>query len=152
MFMLPLAAFIITAPINTGTAVTVVYGTIAPLCSVEIALPSALVDLDVRGAQSVTAIVYHCNNLNGFRRQVTSLNEGALVRGGQRVTYSVSQNGESAIAIPPTILSSPFFTNVSSDAAITGTSGMLSVSVPNRPAQLLAGDYTDTITIEITPN
>lgn len=152
MLFLMLSAYIITAPVSSGTSVMIIYGTIAPLCAVEVALPSALVDLDARGTQPVTAIVYHCNNVNGFRRQVTSLNEGALVWGGQRVTYSVSQDGESAIAIPPTILSSPFFTNVSSDAAITGTSGMLSVSVPDRPAQLLAGDYTDTITIEITPN
>ena len=33
-----------------------------------------------------------------------------------------------------------------------GSSGMLRVEIPSVPTGLLAGDYTDTVTIEITPN
>ena len=152
LFILPLA--VAAAQIQTGaTATTVIYGVVAPVCTVEAPIPSAVVSLETSGAQSVTMVVYRCNGVNGFTRQVSSLNGGALVRGDQRIDYRITQDGEAAIAIPDSTLSAPIVSNVTgSGSVVAGASGMLKVIVPSLPARLLAGDYTDTITIEITPN
>lgn len=152
LFILPLA--VVAAQIQPGaSASTVIYGVMAPVCTVEAPTPSAIVSLETRGAQSITTVVYRCNGVNGFARQISSLNGGALVRGDQRIDYRIAQDGEAAIAIPDSTLSAPIVSNVAgSGSVVAGTSGMLSVTVPNLPERLLAGDYTDTITIEITPN
>ncbi|QNQ07726.1 hypothetical protein [Sphingomonas alpina] len=152
LFFLPMAA-IVTAQVQpSATATTVIYGVVAPVCTVEVASPSAIVSLDIRGAQSMTPVIYRCNDTNGFTRQVSSLNGGALVRGDQRIGYRLSQDGDVSIAIADTTLTAPLVSRISGSASVTGTSGMLSITIPVVPGRLVAGDYTDVITIEITPN
>ncbi|QNA82975.1 hypothetical protein G4G27_02305 [Sphingomonas sp. So64.6b] len=152
LFFLPIAA-VVAAQAQPGTAsTTVIYGVLAPVCTVEIATPAAVVSLDIRGAQSITPVTYHCNDVNGFTRQVSSQNGGALVRGTQRIGYRISQDGDAEIAIADASLAAPIVSTVGGSASVTGTSGMLSITVPVVPERLLAGDYTDVITIEITPN
>lgn len=135
-----------------NSANTIIYGTVVPVCTVETDTPLAIVQLGT-GAQDVSNITYTCNNLNGFTRRVSSENGGALVRGAQGVPYLLSQSGTTDLAFAPINLQ-----NLRSDEVATfpelaiGSSGVLRVEIPAIPPRLLAGEYVDTVTIEITPN
>jgi hypothetical protein len=133
--------------------VTHVSGVVASICTVETENPTAAVDIRAQAAQDVTDVVYTCNSPEGFTRRISSQNGGALVRGTQGVAYLISQTGGESLAFAPVSLSGPVVTEVAASAALTsGTSGMLRVSVPSIPSGLLAGEYVDTVTIEIVPN
>ncbi len=144
LFILPLA--VVAAQIQPGaTASTAIYGVMPPVCTVEAPTPSAIVSLATRGAQSITrgrstAVTASTDS----PAQISSLNGGALVRGDQRIDYRIAQDGETAIAVADSALSAPIISNITgSGSVVAGTSGMLTVTVPNLPERLLAGDYTD---------
>lgn len=132
---------------------TLIGSTIAPICTVETLSPAATVSLNTVAAQQITDVRYTCNGAGGFSRTISSENGGALRRGDQSISYLLSSGGNDAIAFAPVSLSSAYVTSVPSFLELmNGAMGMLSVAVPNRPAGLLAGNYTDTVTIEIIPN
>lgn len=132
---------------------TVIYAQVVPVCTVEAEQADALIDLTTRSDQVVGGITYTCNALGGFTRRVTSLNGGALRRGGQGIDYFLSQSGDGELAIPRTRLTSPLLGEVHAFPALTaGAGGLLSVQIPSVAPDLLAGEYRDTVTIEITPN
>jgi hypothetical protein len=132
---------------------TLISGVISPVCTVEILTAEATVDVAVRASQAVTAITYTCNSVGGITRTVTSQNAGSLVRGNQAIPYLLSEDGRSGLAFQPVRLAAPLVTQVASFPQLTrGAQDMLSVAVPSLPPRLLAGEYSDTITIEIAPN
>ncbi|MBL9068859.1 MAG: hypothetical protein JNM03_02575 [Sphingopyxis sp.] len=149
----PAAAQLVPVPQGPeDSATTLIYGTVVPVCTVETDTPLAIVQMGT-GAQDVSNVTYTCNNLEGFTRRVSSENGGALVRGTQGIPYLLSQSGVAGLAFAPISLQ-----NLQSDEVATfpelaiGSSGVLRVEIPAIPPRLLAGEYIDTVTIEITPN
>jgi hypothetical protein len=136
-----------------GSDETLISGAIAPVCTVEVITAEVLVDVSVRAAQTATPITYTCNSVGGITRRVISQNGGSLVRGSQAIPYRLSEEGSSGLAFAPAWLQAPLVTQVASFPQLTrGAQNMLRVSIPAVPPRLVAGEYTDTITIEIAPN
>jgi hypothetical protein len=132
---------------------TLVSAVISPVCTVETLTSEAVVQLASGVDQGVTTVSYMCNSAGGFTRRVVSSNAGSLMRGTQRIPYSVSEGGDSRLAFPPVHLEAPLVTQVAAFRELTlGARDLLSISLPGIPFGLLAGEYSDTITIEIAPN
>lgn len=130
-----------------------VYAQIEPVCSVETSATEAVVDLSTRSPQTVSLVIYTCNSVEGFVRQISSENAGVLRRGSQSIVYFLAQTGDGPLAITRTQLASPVITAVPASAALTnGSGGIFQVDVPSLRRDLLAGEYRDTITVAITPN
>ncbi|WP_162997997.1 MULTISPECIES: hypothetical protein [Brevundimonas] len=109
------------------------------------------VDLTTTSGQVLGDLTYVCNSISGFSRRIFSENNGALVRGDDRIAYRFAHGGAAPLALAPTELSSPVTTAVAPFGAITvGESGPVSVYMPGSTTGLLAGAYEDTVTVEIT--
>lgn len=133
--------------------VTLIYAQITPVCTVEASSADAEVDLTSRTEQTLGKIDYRCNSANGFTRRISSENNGQLRRGGQGIPYFVSQSGDAGVAMPRVQLTTPVVDQVGGSALMTnGSSGFFKVEVPSLPRGLIAGEYRDTVSIEITPN
>lgn len=132
---------------------TLFYAQIAPVCSVSASSAEAEIDVSSRGEQTIGEVDYRCNSANGFTRRISSANNGQLRRGSQGIPYYVSQSGDGALAISRVQLTQPVVDQVPASALLTvGSSGFFKVEVPNLPRGLLAGEYRDTVSIEITGN
>lgn len=132
---------------------TVIAGATSPVCTVETSSPTVTVRLDTRAQQQVTDVRYTCNTPGGFIRTISSANHGRLQRGDLGIRYRLSGAGADAIAFAPIDLDSAFVSTVASYPSLArGDTGMLSLSIAATPTRLLAGEYTDTITIDVTPN
>lgn len=132
---------------------TLIFAVVRPICMVETARSEAVVQLVGGVSQAVTTVSYTCNGASGFTRRVTSRNAGSLLRGRQRIPYRVSESGDARLAYGPIRLVSPLVTQIAAFPQLTlGAHDFLSVTLPSIPAGLLAGEYSDTITIEIAPN
>lgn len=139
------------APVQTVDT-TFIFAPIPTICAVDAQQSEAQLSV-APGQQVIGAITYICNVPGGFTRRVTSLNGGSLRRGAQGIDYLISQTGDAELAFPPTRLDGPLVGDVPAFAALTvGTTGELSVEIPTVAPDLLAGDYRDTVTFEITPN
>lgn len=148
--VLPAAAQLVPVPDRIG--ITLIYGEVAPVCTVEAADPVVTVQM-ATGRQDVTNILYTCNHVDGFTRRVSSDNGGALVRGAQSVSYLLSQSGTGDLAFAPILLQGMRTDDVATFPELaTGSSGVLRIEIPEISPSLLAGEYVDTVTIEITPN
>ena len=145
-------AFPAAAQTGQSSATTVIYGTVPTVCTVDLGAASAMLQLET-GPQALTSVEYTCNSPNGFTRRISSQNGGALRRGTQAIPYLISQSGSGALAVGSTSLGGPYSDQVPAfDQLVVGSGGTLSAEIPAVPAGLFAGDYTDTVTIEITPN
>ncbi len=134
------------------TDTTLIYAEVGPVCTVETETPVAVVQL-IPGLQDVTNVVYTCNNAQGFARRVSSLNGGVLRRDTQGIPYLISQGGTGDLAFALVDLQTVQTDSVTAfPDLVVGSSGMLRVELPAIPTGLLAGEYADTVTIEITPN
>ncbi len=131
---------------------TIIYGVLPTVCTVETESSTVTVQL-TSGQQDVTNVLYTCNSINGFARRIFSANSGALMRNGQAIPYLISQTGSGDLAFAPVNLSTELSDDVAPFAELTiGSSGRLRLEIPSIPPGLLAGQYVDTVTIEITPN
>lgn len=154
-----IASLLLTAPAQAQVAegshsadITHIAGTIAPACSVEAVNSTVQVQLGGQ-AQDVTDVIYLCNSAAGITRRISSLNSGRLLRGQQGIPYLISQDGNSDLAFAPVSLSGPVITDLPPSAAlVTGATGLLRLTIPSIPSGLVAGEYVDTVTIEIVPN
>lgn len=136
-----------------ASASTFVSGFISSDCSVDLTQAQAPIDPGTGTAQDISEIRYVCNSPSGFTRRITSASAGSLMKDQQAIPYLVSQTGGAGLSFPPVSLGSPLVSNVpASPAIVEGTTGQLRVSIPSRPSNLLAGEYSDTVTIELTPN
>lgn len=135
------------------SGLTFVRATVEPVCSVDISSADTVIDLATREQQTVSTVTYTCNALSGFTRRISSANSGSLRRGDQGIDYFLSQTGDGSLAISRVQLTSPVVDSVSaSSTLVEGASGSLQVDVPVLAGDLFAGEYQDTVSIEITPN
>jgi hypothetical protein len=96
---------------------------------------------------------YTCNSQNGFTRRISSANNGRLLRGSLGIPYFISQSGDGSLAMSRVQLTGPVVTQVEASELLSiGSGGVLKVDVPQLPARLLAGEYRDIVSIDITPN
>lgn len=139
-------------PVPQSTDITHIAGTIPTICSVEAVSSTVQVQLSGQ-AQDITDVIYTCNSAEGITRRISSLNSGRLLRGLQGIPYLISQDGNTDLAFAPVSLSGPVVTDLPPSEALTnGTTGLLRLSIPTIPQGLVAGEYVDTVTIEIVPN
>lgn len=126
--------------------------TAAEVCTVVSSVAEVTtVDLTTASAQVLGDLTYVCNSVAGFSRRIFSENSGALVRGDDRIPYRFAHGGAPSLTMAPTELTAPVTTAVAPFGAITvGESGPISVYMPGSTTGLLAGAYTDTVTVEIT--
>lgn len=124
-------------------------GQIAPLLSIAVTPESVASALDLTTTQSNTkvATVQEKSNSNtGYKVTISSQNLGVLKNSLHTFVYSLSYNGQALN------LASPVTQTNSSSAAVTVNKNV-NISYTGVPAdQLVAGDYTDTITFTIAAN
>lgn len=131
------------------TATLLLKGSIAPNLDISVTPETVAAALDLTTTQSNTKIatVQEKSNSNtGYKVTISSQNLGALKNGQQRFVYNLAYNG-SALN-----LASPVVQSYTSPAAVTLNKNV-NISYTGVPAdQLVAGDYTDTITFTIAAN
>lgn len=132
---------------------TVISGTVGGVCTVETLTPNAVINLADHAPQQVTDVVYTCNSPNGFTRTISSGNNGFLKRGDAAIAYTIAGTGDEQLGFSSRSLNVAYVNSVPSFSALTqGATGKLSVRIGAVPDKLVAGQYGDTVTIEITPN
>jgi len=132
---------------------TTIMAQIPPICTVDTDSAEIGIDPQRSGEQSVGTITYTCNAIGGFTRRITSANNGSLRRGAQDIAYFISQTGTGALELPRTRLTSPVVSDIPASAVLTtGSSEQVKIEVPTPTLELLAGEYRDTVSIEISPN
>lgn len=125
-------------------------GTIAPILSIAVTPEAIASTLDLTASPSnlkVASVQEKSNSNTGYKVTISSANLGVLKNGSDdSVTYSMSYDG-SAVN-----LASPVVQNHSAAAAVTVNKDV-KISYTGRPQdELVAGDYTDTITFTIAAN
>lgn len=156
-----LATSLLIGAAMTGTAKAdssfnfVVQGEVPLVCQATNNSISATetIDLTSTSEQTLGSITYTCNNPGGFTRTISSANNGALVNGSQSVSYQVAHTGGSGLNFNAKQLTAPETTNIGGSSSLAnGQTGALRVTVPSLPTGLLAGVYSDTITVSVTAN
>lgn len=125
----------------------------------------------VNGVSSLagSSISYICNSPNGFTRTISSTNGGVMLRtgggtgGADSIAYKMSHTGGSGLGFNDISLSTDRVDNLGGSTAFLNgqtaeitftTAGVLDAGeVPNEGDRttVFAGDYTDTVTITVTP-
>ncbi|RYG85661.1 MAG: hypothetical protein EON59_11725 [Alphaproteobacteria bacterium] len=150
-----LAAMVFAGPAyaQSSEGTTFISGILDEVCTIDTAVSQATIDLSSGSAQDVTSVTYTCNTLGGFSRAISSQNGGRLVRGAQAIPYTISHSGISDLALGASDLSAPLVSAVPASAAVTlGSAGVLRANISDIPANLLAGEYSDVVTISVTSN
>lgn len=105
------------------------------------------------GSQDLGRITYRCNSPDGFTRTISSDNAGMLRRGSQSIPYQLSHSGAAGLAFSATSVAAPLITRVPGiGSVVAGEPGFLAVTLTGSTGGLLAGEYQDTITVEIAAN
>jgi hypothetical protein len=139
--------------IRQTSADVVVSGPVPLECTVTFSEPDAIIDMAVRTPQSVASVTYVCNAADGIVRRVFSENNGALQLDDYRIPYMLEERGSDELGFAARALASPFVSQIAGhDALVTGVTDQLLLMVPSLPAGIVAGQYTDSVTIEISPN
>jgi hypothetical protein len=130
----------------------------------------ALVDSATAVEKSAGSASYRCNDAAGFKRTISSQNNGKMIRTGSTgdaansISYEMSHGGGSGIGFAYLQLTSPKVDSFSGSTAFlagqTGSvkfraNGVHNVSSGNNNAPgttVFAGDYTDVVTIAVTAN
>ena len=141
------------AQTNQASTALSLSGAIDEACTVDTDVSQANVSLIPGASQDVTGVTYTCNTIGGFTRAISSQNSGALVRGTRAIPYTISHSGASGLSFGSSTLSTALISIVPSSPGIfQGSSGVLSVSLATLPPNLVAGEYSDILTIGITSN
>ena len=144
---------LVTGDIRGTSDQVVISGPVPLICSVSLAEDRALIDLDARGPQALGAITYVCNSPGGLVRRVSSENGGALVLDEFAIPYLLEERGSSTLAFGFQQLAAPLITEVAEqESLVNGLTEELRLIVPGAPSGLVAGEYVDTVTIEIAPD
>lgn len=126
-------------------------GTVPVVCEVTGYLPNTTLNLSSPADQTIGSLTYTCNAQGGFDRTISSLNNGTLKNGSQSIAYSAVHGGGSGLNFAATHLTTPINTHLAGSSAFaTGQTGAFRVNVPSLPAGLMAGAYTDTVTVSVT--
>lgn len=148
-----LVAFALTTMTFSATAATsgtlLLKGQIAPLLSIAVSPESVASALDLTTTQSntkVATVQEKSNSSTGYKVTISSQNLGVLKNSQHTFVYALAYNGQALN------LASPVTQTNSSSAAVTVNKNV-NISYTGVPAdQLVAGDYTDTITFTIAAN
>jgi hypothetical protein len=145
---LTLASLSLSAVAGT-TATLLLKGTIAPQLNISVAPEATASALDLTTTQSSTKVATvqeKSNSSSGYKVTISSQNLGVLKNNTHSFVYVLAYNG-SALN-----LASPITQTQNSSAAVTVNKNV-NISYTGVPAdQLVAGDYTDTITFTIAAN
>lgn len=139
--------------VNAGTSVEVpISGTLPKACNIDAYLNGPFDDLDMdsvaaQGAESVTV---NCNYGGSASVTFSSANAGKMVSGSNEVAYKLLVSGSA----------SPFNTGVSLATdqtwsgwpAVANAGQTRSLSVQLDTPAIVAGAYSDTITVSVAPN
>lgn len=146
---LTLATLTSTAAFSATTATLLLKGTIAPLLNISVTPESVSSALDLTATQTntkVATVQEKSNSSTGYKVTISSQNLGVLKNNTSTFVYSLAYDG---IALN---LASPVTKTYSASAAVTSNKNV-NISYTGVPAdQLVAGDYTDTITFTIAAN
>jgi len=97
----------------------------------------------------IAEIIQDSNNPAGYTLSIVSLNGGILKNGSiNGPSYTISYNGEPAIAPTTTPIVIKTTSSLSNRIEITGT---LSITFPGMPSAL-SGTFSDVLTFELTVN
>ena len=144
---------LVAGDIRGKSGQVVISGPVPLICTVTLAEDRVLIDLNSRGPQALGAVTYVCNGPDGLVRRVSSENGGALVQGEFAIPYMLEERGSSSLAFAFQQLAAPLITEVAEEEGLVdGLTEELRLIVPVRPPELVAGEYVDTVIIEITPN
>lgn len=133
-----------------GTSATLLLkGSIQPLLNIAVTPESVASALDLTTTQANTKVAVvqeKSNSTSGYKVTISSQNLGVLKNSTHAFVYTLAYNG-SALN-----LASPVSQTHSASAAVTVNKNV-NISYTGVPAeQLVAGDYTDTITFTIAAN
>jgi spore coat protein U-like protein len=113
------------------------------------------IDLSTTASQTLSDIVYTCNNPAGFTRTISSAEGGFMrhVGGTETIEYRIAHSGGD-LATPGLIsLATPYVSShTASSAYALGRTATLRLAMRKIYNDLLAGKYVDTITITIVGN
>jgi hypothetical protein len=157
MAVVPLLAIALiqaASPDVRGTSDNVIISGPSPLvCTAAFSEQRVVVDINARGPQSVGTVSYTCNSPNGLVRRITSENGGALVLDGYRIPYLLEERGSDSLGFAFQQFVAPLVSPiVGQEAVVDGVADELRVMIPTLPRGLVAGEYSDNVTIEISPN
>ena len=148
LFALPVLFLSFTA-LAASSGTLLLKGTILPTLSISVTPETVASALDLTTTQSATkvATVQEKSNSNtGYKVTISSQNAGKLKNGAQLFPYTLTYAG-SALN-----LAAPVVQNNSAAAAVTVNKDV-NISYTGVPeAQLVAGDYSDTVTFSIAAN
>lgn len=133
-----------------GTSATLLLkGSIAPILNIAVTPESVAAALDLTATQSntkVATVQEKSNSSSGYKVTISSQNLGVLKNNDHSFVYTLSYDGT------PLNLASPVAQTQNASAAVTVNKNV-NISYTGVSAdQLVAGDYTDTITFTIAAN
>lgn len=148
-----LVAFCVSTLSLSGVCATsgtlLLKGQIAPTLSIAVTPESVASALDLTTTQSntkVASVQEKSNSFTGYKVTISSQNLGVLKNNQHSFVYSLSYNNQALN------LASPVTQTNSASSAVTVNKDV-KISYTGVPAdQLVAGDYTDTITFTIAAN
>lgn len=131
------------------TATLLLKGTINPIVSVQVTPEPIATTLDLTTTQASTKVATvqeKSNASSGYKVTISSLNQGILKNDQHSMIYTMSYGGQVLNLASPITQ-----TNNATNAGAVNKN--VTISYTGIPAdQLMAGDYTDTITFTIAPN
>jgi hypothetical protein len=131
----------------------IISGPMPLVCTASFAEDRVVVDINARGPQSVGTVTYTCNSPNGLVRRISSENGGALALDNYRIPYLLEERGSDSLSFAFQQFSAPLVSPISEqESLVNGVTDELRVMIPNLPRGLAAGEYSDNVRIEISPN
>lgn len=148
-----IAGFIFTSfsALAATSATLLLKGNIPEIMSIQVSPETLATNLPLSQSQTnakVAVVQEKSNSATGYKVTIGSANNGKLVRvnGTEQFPYSLAYNSQTLDLAAPVIISNPGASAVTRnrDVAISYT------GVPEE--QMVAGDYSDTITFTISAN
>lgn len=127
-------------------------GPVPAECTVSLPQDRVAIDLHDRGSQSLGSISYTCNDPDGVVRTVSSENGGFLVQDDYRIAYEFEERGDNPPGFQSRQLSAPLISQIGGGDLVLGVTQELRAVISVLPRELAAGEYSDKVTIEISPN
>lgn len=141
----------ITASSFAATSGTLLLkGTIAPVVSIAVSAEAIASTLDLTASPAnlkVASVNEKSNSNTGYKVTISSANLGVLKNGtADSVTYTMTYDNASVNLASPAV-------QTHTSAAAVNVNKDVKISYTGRPQdQLVAGDYTDTVTFTIAAN
>ncbi len=127
-------------------------GTVEGYCELLMDVPNQTVDLTTTAQQALGSVTYRCSYPGGFTRTISSTNSGVMVGPDEgSITWELAHSGSNGVGFPPTQLTQPLIDSFNGSPPFAeGVTGTLSFTAPEDNSGAPPGNYSDTVTIEIT--